>query len=62
MLEEMIEAGMHVVRLNFYHGDFTGHGAVIQKIKAASKKTGNRVGGLGCQSLEVCENPWIKRK
>ena len=43
MLEKMIEAGMNVARLNFSHGDFTGHGEVIRKIRAASKKTGRRV-------------------
>ena len=43
MIEKMIEAGMNVARLNFSHGDFTSHGEVIQKIRAASKKTGKRV-------------------
>ena len=43
MLEEMIESGMNVARLNFSHGDFAGHGEVIQKIRAAAKKTGKRV-------------------
>jgi pyruvate kinase len=43
MLEKMIEAGLNVARLNFSHGDFISHGEVIQKIRAASKKTGKRV-------------------
>ena len=43
MLEKMIVAGMNVARLNFSHGDFTSHSEVIQKIRAASKKTGERV-------------------
>ena len=43
MIEKMIEAGMNVARLNFSHGDFSSHGEVIQKIRAASKKTGKRV-------------------
>ena len=43
MLEKMIKAGMNVARLNFSHGDFTSHGEVIQRIRAASKKTGKRV-------------------
>lgn len=34
---------MNVARLNFSHGDFAGHGEVIQKIRAASKKTGKRI-------------------
>jgi pyruvate kinase len=43
MIEQMIEAGMNVARLNFSHGDFTGHGEVIGKIRAAADKTGKRV-------------------
>lgn len=36
MIEKMIEAGMNVARLNFSHGDFAGHGEVIQKIRKAA--------------------------
>ncbi len=43
MIEKMIEAGMNVARLNFSHGDFASHGEVIQRIRAASKKTGRWV-------------------
>jgi len=43
MIEKLINAGMNVARLNFSHGDFAGHGEVIQKIRAASQKTGKRV-------------------
>ena len=43
MIEKIINAGMNVARLNFSHGDFSGHGEVIQKIRAAAKKTGKRV-------------------
>ncbi len=43
MIEQMIEAGMNVARLNFSHGDFSSHGEVIQKIRAASKRTGKRI-------------------
>jgi len=43
MIKKMIEAGMSVARLNFSHGDFTGHGEVIQKIRAASEQAGKRV-------------------
>ena len=43
MIEQMIEAGMNVARLNFSHGDFTSHGEVIEKIRAAADKTGKRV-------------------
>lgn len=43
ILERMILAGMNVARLNFSHGDFAGHQETIQKIRAASHKTGRRV-------------------
>lgn len=43
MLAAMIEAGMNVARLNFSHGDFSGHQGVIAKIRAAEKTTGKRV-------------------
>jgi pyruvate kinase len=43
MIEKMLQAGMNVARLNFSHGDFTGHAEVIKKIRAAAKKTGKRV-------------------
>ena len=43
MLEKMIEAGLNVARLNFSHGDFSSHAEVIQKIRAASIKTGRQV-------------------
>jgi pyruvate kinase len=39
----MILAGMNVARLNFSHGDFPSHQETIQKIRAASQKTGRRV-------------------
>src|SRR5690606_8473671 len=39
-LEQLIDAGMNVARLNFSHGDFEEHGARIQNIReaAANKK------------------------
>ncbi len=43
VLEQMIRDGMDVVRLNFSHGDFTGHKEKIEKIRAASQATGRRV-------------------
>ena len=43
MLERLILAGLSVARLNFSHGDFAGHGEVIERIRAASQKTGRRV-------------------
>ena len=43
MLEWMLEAGMSIARLNFSHGDFHEHGEVIERIRAASEKTGKEV-------------------
>jgi len=43
MLERLIRAGMNVARLNFSHGDFTGHAERIAAIRAAAQATGQRV-------------------
>jgi pyruvate kinase len=43
MLERLISAGLNVARLNFSHGDFTGHAERITRIRAAEKATGRRV-------------------
>ena len=47
ILKRLIQAGMNVVRLNFSHGDFESHKETIQKIRAASEETGERVAILG---------------
>src|SRR6185295_14137218 len=41
--ERLIRAGLNIARLNFSHGDFTGHGERIARIRAAEKATGRRV-------------------
>ena len=38
MIEKMIRAGMNVARLNFSHGTYEEHAAVIERLKAARKK------------------------
>jgi pyruvate kinase len=43
MLERLIHAGLNIARLNFSHGDFTGHGERIARIRAAEQATGRRV-------------------
>ncbi len=43
MIEKLLLAGMNVARLNFSHGDFSGHKEVISKIRAASQHTGRQV-------------------
>ena len=47
MLERLIRAGLNVARLNFSHGDFTGHAERIVRIRAAEKATGRRVAIMG---------------
>ena len=43
MLERLLRAGLNVARLNFSHGDFSGHAERIQRIRAAQQATGRRV-------------------
>jgi pyruvate kinase len=43
VMERMLLAGMNVARLNFSHGDFSGHGQVIKNLRAAARSTGCRL-------------------
>ena len=43
VMEQLLEAGMNVARLNFSHGEFSGHGQVIENLRAASRSSGHRV-------------------
>jgi pyruvate kinase len=43
IMERMLLAGMNVARLNFSHGDFTGHEGVIRNLRAAARSTGRRL-------------------
>jgi pyruvate kinase len=43
VMEQMIQAGMNVARLNFSHGDFAGHKEVIKNLRAAARTVGRRV-------------------
>jgi pyruvate kinase len=43
ILQQMLLAGMNVVRLNFSHGDFSSHQETIEKVRAASQTTGRQV-------------------
>ncbi len=43
VMEELLLAGMNVARLNFSHGDFSGHREVIENLRAASRATGRRL-------------------
>jgi pyruvate kinase len=42
-MEKMLLAGMNVARLNFSHGDFSGHERVIRNLRAAARATGKRL-------------------
>ncbi len=43
VLKQMIKAGMNVARINFSHGDFSGHAKVIKKVRTAARKAKRRV-------------------
>ena len=43
MLERLIRAGLNVARLNFSHGDFTTHAALIKRIRSVAAAVGRRV-------------------
>jgi pyruvate kinase len=43
VMEQMILAGMNVARLNFSHGDFSGHKKVIENLRASAQRAGRRV-------------------
>src|SRR3974377_2029585 len=43
MLERLIRAGLNIARLNFSHGEFSGHAERIARIRAAERATGRRV-------------------
>jgi pyruvate kinase len=43
VMEKLLLAGMNVARLNFSHGDFSGHKEVIANLRAAAMATGRRL-------------------
>ncbi len=43
VLRDLILAGMNIVRLNFSHGDFSGHAETIARVRAAANAVGRRV-------------------
>lgn len=43
VMEKLLLAGMNVARLNFSHGDFSGHREVIANLRAAATATGRRL-------------------
>lgn len=47
MLEQMMLAGMNIVRINFAHGDLASHREVIAHVREAAAVTGKRVSIFG---------------
>ncbi len=43
IMEKMLRAGMDIARLNFSHGSFDSHRAVIRNLKSAARAAGKRV-------------------
>src|SRR5215467_16250420 len=43
MLERLVQAGLNVARLNFSHGDLSGHAGRIRRIRSAAKAAGRPV-------------------
>jgi pyruvate kinase len=43
VLRRLIQAGMNVARLNFSHGDFTGHAGTIARLRAAAEQAGRPI-------------------
>ena len=63
VLEQMIQAGMSVARLNFSHGTFEEHAAQIVKLRAAAKAVGREIAlmadlpGPKCASANWLRSP-----
>ena len=43
VMEQMMQAGMNIARLNFSHGDFATHKKVIENLRAAAASLGRRI-------------------
>ena len=66
IIGEMIRAGMNIARLNFSHGEFSGHRQVIENIRSVSAQMGlqvaimadlpgpkMRIGNFGVEKIEL---------
>ncbi len=51
-LEELLKAGMNIMRLNFSHGDFAEHQTKVDNLKIAMQNT-----GLPCEILQDLSGP-----
>ena len=43
VMEKLLLAGMNIARLNFSHGDFSGHRGMIRDLREAARATGRRL-------------------
>ncbi|MBI5582183.1 MAG: pyruvate kinase [Deltaproteobacteria bacterium] len=43
IMEQMLQAGMNVARLNFSHGSFETHGKIIARLRQAARNSGKRL-------------------
>jgi pyruvate kinase len=43
VMEKLLSAGMNIARLNFSHGDFSGHKRIIENLRCAARTTGHRL-------------------
>ncbi len=72
IIEQLVEVGMNVARLNFSHGTHENHGEIIKRIRNVSKRTGKpiailqdvqgpkiRVGNLPEEGVELKEGEKI---
>jgi pyruvate kinase len=72
ILQQMLLAGMNVVRLNFSHGDFPSHRETIKKVRAASQATARqvaimadlpgpkmRIGQIAEEPIELKPDDWL---
>jgi pyruvate kinase len=47
VMEKMIRAGMNIARLNFSHGSFDSHRAVVRNLRSAAAAAGKRMAIMG---------------
>lgn len=67
IMEQLLNSGMNVMRLNFSHGDFEEHGGRITSIEAIMEKTGKVFAVLldtkgpeiRTGDLKIGDNEWL---
>jgi pyruvate kinase len=47
VMEKLIRAGMNIARLNFSHGDFDRHRAVVRNLRSTARSAGKRLAIMG---------------